>query len=542
LSKDAPSESAVRVLVVGCDGLPGSVRPSIADRFAAAAAPCGDGPVSVASSATLEEALARVADIPVDLVVTCGTPSPEQLARLRDAALGADVVMVGAPGALPAHAAEAHDTYAPDEFADPRTVRHLLHHAARRRRVHATGEARRALEARLQHMQKLESLAVLAGGVAHDFNNLLMVIMGNASLALLELDPDSPARASIEQVEQSARKAAELTNQMLAFAGGGAIRPQPLDLARLVAETRSLVAAAVPPGAEVAYEEKASLAPVRADGGHVRQVLLNLVQNAVESLGGRGGRVTVRTGEMDADRAYLAASYIDEQLPPGRYVYLEVADTGVGIDEATKVRLFDPFFTTKFTGRGLGLAAVLGIVRAHRGAIHVDSARGRGSTFRVLFPAAPGVAAVEPPVANVRPGGPHGTVLVVDDDELVRHVTRTLLQRAGYTVEIAADGDVGAEMFAQRPNAFDVVLLDLTMPRVGGLEAFRRMRDVRADARVVLSSGYSEDHATERFPANSLAGFLHKPYQASQLLAAIQQALGGQRVVANGDGDAPPAR
>ncbi len=537
--QDAAGDSPVRVLVVGCDVLPGPVRPvrpvrpSIADLFAAAGAG-GEPPVSIASLPDVDAALARLADEPADLVILCGTTPPEQVVRLRDGALGADVVLVSRPGGDPAHAGEAHDVYTPEELAEPRTVRHLLRHAARHRRVYATAEARRTLEARLQHMQKLESLAVLAGGVAHDFNNLLMVIMGNASLALMELEPDDPTRSSVVQIEQSARRAAELTNQMLAFAGGGAIRPQPLDLGRLVADTRPLIAAAVPHGAEVVYDDAATLSPVRADGGHLRQMLLNLVQNAVESLGGRRGTVTVRTGAMDADRAYLAGSYIDEQLPPGHYVFVEVADTGAGIDEATKVRLFDPFFTTKFTGRGLGLAAVLGIVRAHRGAIHVDSEPGKGSTFRVLFPATPVVATVETVAEPARPDVPQGTVLVVDDDELVRYVTRALLKKAGYTVEVATDGDEGADLFAARPDAFDVVLLDLTMPRVGGLEAFQRMRAVRPDARVILSSGYSEDQATERFPPASLAGFLHKPYQASELLAAIRHALDGRKAAANG--------
>ena len=248
---------------------------------------------------------------------------------------------------------------------------------------------RQALQAQVLGAQKLESLGVLAGGVAHEFNNLLVGVLGNADLALTKLPALSQVRTCLEDIKVAAVRAAELTNQMLAYSGKGRFMIEVLDLGAVVRETAPLLAASMDGKAALEYDLAADC-PVEADVGQVRQVVMNLLANAADAIGSDEGTITIATGMVDADDAYLAETYLADDLPPGRYAFLEVRDTGCGMDDATRARLFDPFFTTKFTGRGLGLAAVLGIVRGHRGAIKVDSAVGRGTTVRVLLPCAGG--------------------------------------------------------------------------------------------------------------------------------------------------------
>jgi PAS domain S-box-containing protein len=260
-------------------------------------------------------------------------------------------------------------------------------------------EERRKLEARVQHDQRLESLGVLAGGIAHDFNNLLTVILANTGLALLGLPPDAPARHALGQIEQAALRAADLTRQMLAYSGRGRFVIQPVDLSRVVEEMAGLLQTTLPKGATLRCDGAPGLPAVEADPAQVRQVALNLITNAADALGDAAGVIAVRTGVVHAERAYLASAHGREDLPEGPYAYLEVSDSGCGMDAATAARVFEPFFTTKFIGRGLGLAAVLGIMQGHRGAIHIVSAPGQGSTFRALFPclAAAAGATPEPP-------------------------------------------------------------------------------------------------------------------------------------------------
>ncbi|MBE7560041.1 response regulator [bacterium] len=254
---------------------------------------------------------------------------------------------------------------------------------------------------------------------------------------------------------------------------------------------------------------------------------MNLIINASEAIGEASGVIVISTGAVECDRAYLAGSYIDEDLPPGLYVYLEVADTGCGMTPETLARVFDPFFSTKFTGRGLGLAAVLGIVRGHRGAIKVYSEPGRGTTFKVLFPASSRPVqndAVRQPAAARWRGV--GLILVVDDEETVRTLARRMLERLGFTVLVASDGQEGVEIFRQHADEVRAVLLDMTMPHMDGEEAFRELRRIRPDVRVVLSSGYNEQDATNRFAGKGLAGFIQKPYCLEDLCDVIRRALG----------------
>jgi PAS domain S-box-containing protein len=386
-------------------------------------------------------------------------------------------------------------------------------------------EERRRLDLQMQQTQKLESLGVLAGGIAHDFNNLLVAILGNAGLALMELPPESPARQTVLDIETAAQRAAELTRQMLAYSGKGRFVIERLNLSRIVEEMAHLLEVSVSKRAVLKYRFAPDLPAVEGDATQIRQVIMNLITNASDAIGDRSGVISVSTGLMHADTAYLKSAYMDDDLPEGDYVYLEVADTGIGMDEATAARIFDPFFTTKFTGRGLGLAAVLGIVRSHRGAIKLYTEPGRGTTFKVLFPAAGPATPPAAAEAQSRPAAPaSGTILIVDDDETVRTVARRILEQAGYVVLTAADGHEAIERYRERPG-IDLVLLDMTMPHMDGEEAFRELRRIDPRVRVVLTSGYNEQDATERFAGKGLAGFIQKPYRPSDLLEKVRAAL-----------------
>jgi two-component system cell cycle sensor histidine kinase/response regulator CckA len=386
-------------------------------------------------------------------------------------------------------------------------------------------EERIRLEAQMQHAQKLESLGVLAGGIAHDFNNLLVSILGNAGLALMELAPESPARTTVQSIETAALRTAELTRQLLAYSGKGKFLIQPLNLSRLVEEMAHLLRISMSKKAVFRTRLAANLPSIEADAVQIQQIVMNLITNASEALSDHG-EIIVSTGVIEADRAYLSEAFLNENLPEGRYVYLEVTDTGCGMDKETRERIFDPFFTTKFTGRGLGLAAVLGIVRGHRGAIRVYSEPRRGTAFKVLFPASQQpVPASEPGSqdAEVWRGG--GTVLVVDDEDGVRSVAGKALEMAGFTVINAADGQAGVELFREHANDIVAVLLDMTMPRMSGEDVFRAIRTLRPDVKVILSSGYNEPETISLFQSKGLAGFIQKPYQPLKLIEKLREVL-----------------
>lgn len=414
-------------------------------------------------------------------------------------------------------------------------------------RERAEEEQKRA-DARMQRAQKLESLGILAGGIGHDFNNILMGILGNASLALEQLPDDAPARYHIREIEKSALRAADLTAQMLAYAGEGETAREPVNLSKLAEEMGCLLHSAVSKKATLRCTYAANLPVVLADPAQMRQVLMNLVTNASEALGDDEGAIRVSTGILQADRVYLAHAYPDPELPAGTYVYLEVSDTGVGMDAQTRARIFEPFYSTKGPGRGLGLAACLGIVRGHGGGILVDSRPGHGTTIRLLLPCAkeqpPVETSVRPstlqaaaPTVAPRPSAAQrevsgkiadtwrgsGTVLVVDDEDVVRAVARMMLEFVGYTVLVASDGVDAVEVFRQHADEISVVLLDMSMPRMNGEQTFDAIRAIRPDARVILSSGYQERETIERFSGKGLAAFLPKPYQFQALLRKIRE-------------------
>ena len=389
-------------------------------------------------------------------------------------------------------------------------------------------ERRRAEEALLQ-AQKMESLGVLAGGIAHDFNNLLVGVLGNAGLAMAELPPESSAQPIIREIEIAGQRAADLARQMLAYSGKGRFVIQSIDLNALVLEMTTLLRVSINRSAIIRCELAATLPPVEGDATQLRQLVMNLVVNASDALGEAGGAIRVSTGLVHAKRATLNAAYLSPQLRAGEYVFLEVADTGIGMDAETRARIFDPFFTTKFTGRGLGLAAVQGIARGHKGAIRVQSEPGKGATFTLLLPAA---AANTPPAPTIAAPAPAwvtaGSVLVVDDEESVRTVTARALKLFGFAPILAADGQEGIDQFRKHQDEIVCVLLDMTMPRMNGEDAFAAIRQIRPDACVILTSGYSEQEATERLAGKGIAGFIQKPYELTSLRDAIRAAIEGQ--------------
>jgi PAS domain S-box-containing protein len=390
-------------------------------------------------------------------------------------------------------------------------------------------EDNRRLTAQIQHTQKLESLGVLAGGIAHDFNNLLVGILGNADLALMEMSELAPARPSVEEIKRVSIRASDLTNQMLAYSGKGRFVVRPLDLNELVDEMLHLLEVSMSKKAVLQRDLADDLPLVEADASQIRQIAMNLVTNASDAIGEASGTITIRTRAFDADERYFAELYTSDELSPGRYVSLEVTDTGCGMDEETRRRVFDPFFTTKFAGRGLGLAAVLGIVRGHSGAINVYSEPGKGTTFKVLLPALSADTRLqEPEIEQTETDdGPvqNTTVLMADDEQTVRNVAGEILRRRGFGVIEATDGREAVEIYRDRMDEIDVVLLDLTMPHMDGEETFREIRRINPHAKVLLASGYNEQDTLSRFVGKGLAGFVAKPFEGKQLVGRILAAL-----------------
>jgi PAS domain S-box-containing protein len=380
------------------------------------------------------------------------------------------------------------------------------------------------LEKQMLHAQKLESLGVLAGGIAHDFNNILMAIMGNADLALMRINKESPAVDNLQRIEKAAAQAADLAKQMLAYSGKGKFVVENIDLNILLEEMLHMLEVSISKKAVLRLNHHQHLPPVEADTSQMRQIIMNLVINASEAIGDKSGVIAITTGCMDCDRNYLKDVWLDENLTDGLYVYLEIADTGCGMDKETMAKLFDPFFTTKFTGRGLGMAAVLGIVRGHKGAIKVYSEPGRGTNFKILLPASGKPAELFNRESCGEDLRWSGTVLLVDDEETVRGMGVEMLKELGFTAITATDGREAVEMFRNTPEiAF--VILDLTMPHMDGEQCFRELRLLKPDVKVIMSSGYNEQEVTQKFIGKGLAGFIQKPYRLSTLRDTIQSVL-----------------
>jgi len=394
-------------------------------------------------------------------------------------------------------------------------------------------EARRKLEFRLQHSQRLESLGILAGGIAHDFNNLVMAIMGHARLALSDLGDGSPARECIEDIETAAIHASELCQQLLNYSGRrDRFVVEAIDLNRLVAEMVQLLEAAISKRAKLRLVLADDLSAVEGATTQIRQIVMNLIMNASDALGGAKGEITVRTAVLTPEEGHL-----DKVFPPStgvaaeRQVFVEVADTGCGMDEATQRKIFDPFFTTKSSGRGLGMAAVQGILRGHGGALELHSELGRGTTFRILFPASnlplPATPCSVRPETDKSPAvsrvGGAATILVVDDDITIRAVTQIALEGAGYLVLSAEDGREALAHYEQHKDEIAAILLDVNMPEMTGDETFYELRSLGASAPVIISSGSSEEEIAGLISGD--VAFIQKPYKAEALIEKMREIL-----------------
>ena len=380
-------------------------------------------------------------------------------------------------------------------------------------------EVQKKLELKIQQTQKLESLGILAGGIAHDFNNLLMAILGNADLAMMDISTVSPARPMIMEIEQTTRKAADLCKQMLAYSGKGKFIISQINLSEVVKEMGHMLEVSISKKVVLRYNLMKSLPGIEADVTQIRQVIMNLIINASEAIGNKSGVVSLTTGYIECDKGYLTDTHLDEDLVEGPYVFLEVGDTGSGMDADTVQRIFDPFFTTKFTGRGLGLAAVLGIVRGHNGAIKVYSESGKGTTFKLLFPALGAPAQQQALESELDVNWKaSGTILLVDDEDALRSLGKRMLERIGFTVISARDGREALTIYREKTSEIACVLLDLTMPHLDGEETFRELRRINAGVNVILTSGYNEQDVVQRFSGKGLIGFIQKPYKMSNLL------------------------
>jgi two-component system cell cycle sensor histidine kinase/response regulator CckA len=390
-------------------------------------------------------------------------------------------------------------------------------------RVHAEQERRR-LEAQMLQAQKLESLGVLAGGIAHDFNNLLMAIIGNLDLAILDLSPTASERALLQDADQAARHAADLCRQLLVYAGKGASHVEPVELGTLLREQARMLEVSASKSARLVMSLAPNLPKIPADVSQLRQVMMNLILNASDAIGDAPGVITLATTVMDCDQEYLDNAGIVEPLKPGRYVCVEVTDTGCGMTEDIRQKIFDPFFSTKTASRGLGLAAVRGIVHNHGGGIRVYSELGKGTTFKLLFPVLQVIQSLLPaaPASSAWQG--HGVVLLVDDEVALRNLGRRMLARLGFETIVAANGVEALALFRQHRDRIRYVLLDWTMPEMDGSETFSELRQIDPNVRVILTSGHAPEDVMRRLVGKPVTAFVRKPYNVAELSDAFQAA------------------
>lgn len=394
-------------------------------------------------------------------------------------------------------------------------------------------EERLDLERNMLHAQKLESLGVMAGGVAHDYNNLLQSILGNIELASMKLDPESEAHRFLANALNSVKHATHLTGMMLTYVGKGFVNKTKLDLNELVGENADMLRTAASTAVTIQLCLSAELPAIIADRAQIQQVIMNLVINAAESFQEQPGFVTLTTGVQNCEQACLAASRLNVKPAPGRYLFLEVRDNGCGMSEETLKRLFDPFYTTKFTGRGLGLSAVKGIIETHGGALCVESEPGSGTTFRVLFPIpeTPPPAAIHeiiepPPLQCTLPESPlSGVALVVDDEKSVLKICTKMVNLCGLKTITACDGIDAVAKFREHADDIVVVLMDLTMPNMDGITAMDEICGIRPDIKVILSSGFNKEELGDRITSRAPAGFIRKPYNLSVLEAELRRVV-----------------
>jgi two-component system, cell cycle sensor histidine kinase and response regulator CckA len=379
----------------------------------------------------------------------------------------------------------------------------------------------------LHHSQKLESIGILAGGIAHDFNNILMVILGNSELALKGISESSTARQRLVNISRASLRAAEICRQMLAYSGKGLFVIKPVDISEMVREMADMLDVSISKKAVLNYNLAKGLPFIEVDVSQMQQIIMNLVINASEAIGDRNGVINLSTGIQECDSMFLIENKMQDELPAGHYVYLEVEDTGCGMDHETLSKIFDPFFSTKFIGRGLGLSAVQGIVKSHRGGLTILTEPGKGTIFKVLLPipARPADLVSEEKGKQEDFWKASGTILLVDDEEPIRSLGREILEIMGFDVILAADGNEALKVFSAHRDEIVCVILDLTMPNMGGDEACREMLQLKPEVSVIISSGFSEQDVLRRFPEKGLSGFIQKPYRIDDLACILKKII-----------------
>jgi signal transduction histidine kinase/ActR/RegA family two-component response regulator len=390
---------------------------------------------------------------------------------------------------------------------------------------HARQQREAELEQQLRQAAKMEALGVLAGGIAHDFNNMLAVVLGNTELALLTLGEEDGTRAMLQRVTEATNRATELCNQMLAYAGRGVVSVERIEFRELIEEIGALLTVALSKKAMLEYDMCVEPLYLEADKTQLRQVVMNLITNAAEAIGNDVGRIRVATNARDVGSEEIERASSMAHLEPGPHVQLTVTDDGSGMSPETQARIFDPFFSTKFTGRGLGLAAVKGIVQGHKGSISLTSAVGEGTTFRILLPLADATTDKGGPAAENPSPTALRRVLVVDDEPAVRSITMQTLRHAGFDVIGAADGEEAIRVYRRESATIDCVLLDLSMPKLDGEETFRELRRIRSDACVIINSGFTGYEMLDRFKHAGFADVLQKPVKREVLIAKLHQAI-----------------
>ena len=386
---------------------------------------------------------------------------------------------------------------------------------------------RRQLDEAMRQTQKLESVGVLAAGVAHDFNNVLTAIMGNVSLVrrrLVSLNVDGQVDTLLAAAERAGNRAADLVKQLLNYAGKGRREMRPIDIGQVMKDALAIVQASVSKKITITRDIPANSPTLEGDVGQIQQLILNLVLNGAEAIGENNGEVSIRVRVRDVAEAEIAKKYAPFPMPPGAYTEIQVSDNGIGMDERTLQQIFDPFFTTKFMGRGLGLAAALGIVRSHGGGIAVESHRGRGTSFTVLLPAeqettSENLLTLSEAITETARG--EGLILVVDDEVAIRSIIQHVLEDLGYTVVTAEHGAQALELFDHIPDEVKLVLLDVNMPVLDGGETAVALRERKPDIPILVMSGIADDDALRRFETMRISGFIPKPFAPDQLAQAI---------------------
>ena len=395
-------------------------------------------------------------------------------------------------------------------------------------RYQLAAEEHHKMEQQFQQTQKLESLGVLAGGIAHDFNNILTIILGHCGLARVDSYNGRPIEVHLAQIETAAHRAADLCRQMLTYAGKSPLVQTQVNMWLLIDETVKMLQSVIKKNVIIELALKRDVPEIIGDTAQIQQVIMNLIINAAEAIGDGSGTIKVVLVKNVVETKPCWFDYLDKAIPPGVYACVEVSDNGCGMDDATKMRIFEPFFTTKFTGRGLGMSAILGIIKSHAGALQLSTMPAVGTTFRVYFPVPVVPAVVEAVALNgtLLSGITSGTILLVDDEELLCAIGSSLLSTWGFTVITAPNGRKALEIYKKRGGSIDLILLDLVMPEMGGLEAYHELRKKTVTLPIVICSGYSVEEVADAISNDLYAAFLHKPYKPHELKAVLIKLLG----------------